>query len=278
MKGKYRGSEVEWDVDVTDVDSSRVSIPALWAREVIRSLEDAGHGATGKGTRQAARKARLIRERVVEVSKKYGVLSRFTSYVGVEKRPEKDRVKGELVLRKVPALVTVGWHGFGSVVGTTLAFAGPDSGVDYMLAPTMCFGGPRLSRDVRRERRASAAGRDTGADLVMDILALQQPGGGLRLGAALAAKIGVTLGDVEAIAKRMRIAGRADRFLIASTALLLAVLVERFADMRRVWAGPVHKTRKWFDDLVEEKHPTIDGEPLDAWMQRFVAANVTIER
>ncbi len=56
----------------------------------------------------------MIKDMIVSLSKKYRVLSSLTSYVAVETRKEKDKAKGEIVLRKVPVMVTMGWHGLGS--------------------------------------------------------------------------------------------------------------------------------------------------------------------
>ncbi|MGD8628075.1 MAG: VIT and VWA domain-containing protein, partial [bacterium] len=115
IKARVNGKSRKWDIDIIDVESPDLPIPALWARERIRDLEGSGGEAAERGSRQTGRKARMIREMIISLSEKYGVLSSLTSYIAIEKRKEKDKATGEIVLRKVPVLVTTGWHGMGSV-------------------------------------------------------------------------------------------------------------------------------------------------------------------
>ena len=90
-------------------------LPLLWARERIRDLEE-GEAAPGKaGSRQLRRnKEKEWKENLLNLSRMYGLVSRFSSYVALEERTEKDKSTGELVLRKVPVAVAVGWHGAGA--------------------------------------------------------------------------------------------------------------------------------------------------------------------
>lgn len=118
VKAEVNGVKKVWEVEVVDAGGESLPIPLLWARERIRDLEE-GHGV--KGSRQAGRKKAANAREVIDLSKKYGILSQSTSYVAVQELEEKDRFTGEVVLRKVPTLVTVGWHGIGNVPGAARA-------------------------------------------------------------------------------------------------------------------------------------------------------------
>ena len=114
VKGKVNGKERNWRVEVVETDHESLPLPLLWARERIMDLEESGDE---RGSRQVDRKKSKQQQAVLEISKRYGILSQSTSYVAVEERDEKDKTRGEVVLRKVPVLVTVGWHGAGSLFG-----------------------------------------------------------------------------------------------------------------------------------------------------------------
>ena len=297
VKGRHNGAAVEWDVDITDIKSSDISIPTLWAREAIRSLEGADCGPAARGSRQTARKARLIQDRVVDISRTYGVVSRFTSYVGVEKRKKKDRARGELALRKVPALVTVGWHGYGS-----LGLPGGTGGMhrvnalypDYSMnapadAEAISGAQPRMAymelgahdtsaRSGRaRKRTAASAREEKKTDLLMDILSHQEAGGGLTLDAKLARAMGLKITDIKKIAGRMDVEGEVDGLLLVSTALLLATLSEHFADSMNVWSNTLQKTSVWFDEARKKNNPSIAGAPVWKWAITYVRKNVKIK-
>ncbi len=300
VKAKHNGAAVEWNVDITDIDSRGVSIPTLWAREAIRSLEGEECGGGVRGSRQSARKARLIEDRVAAISKTYGVVSRFTSYVGVEKRKKKERARGELALRKVPALVTAGWHGYGRVDMARLAapvppvhYLAPDSSTEVRQNLLAARDMPRIagyarpagldrsgvSRGIRRKRKQpfARAREDKKTDLLMDILARQEAQGGLRLDAGLARSLGLKMAGVKKTATETEVRGTVDKFLLVSTALLLATLSQHYGDMMDIWSKTLQKTSAWFDQVREKNSPSIAGENIWKWAVEYVRKNVKIK-
>ncbi|MFU8858611.1 MAG: VIT domain-containing protein, partial [Deferrisomatales bacterium] len=98
VSGTLGGERREWVVPVKPWDGARAAVPQLWAREAIRDLEEGGSG----GSRQAERRTDALRGRLLELSRRYGVVCRETSFVVVEEREETDRTTGEAVLRRVP--------------------------------------------------------------------------------------------------------------------------------------------------------------------------------
>jgi Ca-activated chloride channel family protein len=110
------------------VDLERVAaggaVPLLWARETIRDLEDGQESRPGSRQSRPEKDGRR-RERVIELSRRYGILSSETSFVGVEERDEADRTKDPAELRKVPIALTAGWGGRGSVMPQFVSAALP---------------------------------------------------------------------------------------------------------------------------------------------------------
>ena len=111
LRGTAAAGPVEWAATVAAAGEAG-AIPQLWARERIRDLE-AGFGVAA-GSRQQ-RGAKPGKRALVALSKEYGVLCSETSFVAVEERPEAERTAGEVELRRVPVMVTAGWHGIGRV-------------------------------------------------------------------------------------------------------------------------------------------------------------------
>ncbi len=115
ITGIFNGKNVSWSLPVSVAggqDGFAGFIPQLWAREKIREIE--GGFLQAKGSQQAERKTGRTDELVISISKKYGVISSKTSFVSVEERSEAEKTKGEVTLKKIPTLVTYGWHGFGA--------------------------------------------------------------------------------------------------------------------------------------------------------------------
>lgn len=78
-------------------------VARLWAGERIRDLESA---------RLEGRRAEAMRERLVKLAVEYGVVSRFTSFVLVEKRTGARRSSQQPETRVVPVHVPAGWAMF----------------------------------------------------------------------------------------------------------------------------------------------------------------------
>lgn len=48
---------------------------------------------------------------MISIARTYGLLCRETDFVAVEERAEGAKTLGEVLVRKVPSLITAGWHG-----------------------------------------------------------------------------------------------------------------------------------------------------------------------
>ncbi|MCX7031190.1 MAG: VIT and VWA domain-containing protein, partial [Spirochaetes bacterium] len=247
---------VAWTIPVVDAGEGRLPIPTLWARERIRDLEESKESLGSRGSRQARSKSTDWKDEVIAISRQYGVLSESTSYVAVEEREEKDKSTGELVLRKVPSLVMVGWHGVGSVFGNQMAqmLAGP--------VPSMQVAGHRRtapapmmsayvtsmkeSVDVLKGAFSVAPAHpiekaDTRTDLLMALLSLQRADAGFDLDQATAKMLGFGLSLLEAAVSQLP-GDAAENRRILSTAIVLAVLEQHFAAERSMWSAVTRKS------------------------------------
>jgi hypothetical protein len=110
---------VAFDIELDPAHAvSGRTVTALAARARIRELEESADWTTARGSRQRERAASANRNEIITLSVRYGLMSRETSYVAMERRDVP--VLGEVKLRRVPIALTTGW---GSV---TEAF-GPDA-------------------------------------------------------------------------------------------------------------------------------------------------------
>ena len=92
-------------LDPGDATTGR-TIATLAARERIRELEEAPEWAKARGSRQT-RGASATTKEIVALSIRYGLMSRETSFVAIERRDTP--VVGDVQLRRVPIALTSGW-------------------------------------------------------------------------------------------------------------------------------------------------------------------------
>jgi hypothetical protein len=99
-------------LDPSAVSSGSV-VSTLWARRAIRDLEEGcSRLHAPRGSRQERASVGLgerVKAEIVRLGTGYGLMSRHTSYVAVEER--ETPVEGEVQLRKVPVMISTGWHG-----------------------------------------------------------------------------------------------------------------------------------------------------------------------
>jgi hypothetical protein len=92
-------------------DASRVvggrTVATLAARARIRELEEGPEWTGARGSRQRERKTTSASREIVELSIRYGLMSRETSFVAIERR--ETPVLGDMQLRRIPIALTSGW-------------------------------------------------------------------------------------------------------------------------------------------------------------------------
>jgi Ca-activated chloride channel family protein len=307
--GLVEGREWSWELPVVELPPEGLPAPVLWARERIRDLEESGEALSGRGSRRDRRRREGWMEEVVRISREYGVLSRLTSFVAIEEREEKDRTTGETVLRKVPALVTFGWHGGegrapGATVGVppAVSFAPRRTASRHDVNMSLVAGArsgrlpasmslaagvqssPPAAPPPPRWREAPGAEPPPAArppasdrtDLLLDLLALQRAGGGFDLPPQAAGRLGIDRASLEEAARAIEGVGEADRLLLLSTALVLQILAMHFAAERPTWFAVAAKSRAWLASILAGRAPRIRGRDLAAWVEERVRAEVRL--
>jgi Ca-activated chloride channel family protein len=87
-----------WPVRVREAIDAADLLPTLWARSMIRSIEE-DDGVQASISRQSASAERA---KLIDISKRYNLLCSLTSFVAVEHRSLEDRNEGRPALRRVP--------------------------------------------------------------------------------------------------------------------------------------------------------------------------------
>lgn len=257
----------EIPLDSAPVVDGRAIAP-LAARARIRELEEGYEWLTSRGSRQRDRKQGGVRDEIVALSTRYGVISRETSFVAIERR--ETPVQGDVQLRRVPVALTSGWGAleerssvaYAPIQDAVWMSAACDSveGELYSLeADPPDTGGPSPSRSYLSHAlspgwsvgaavppRSRTAAPSTGMDA---LVALQAADGSWDLDAAFAAAIGRPLVELEAaLGGAAEVPGEARRAW--ATALALAWLETRAAEAAGEWRMLGAKARRWLDQTA----------------------------
>jgi Ca-activated chloride channel homolog len=280
VKGLAGKEELVWDVEMVEACSEKNFIPILWAGERIRDLEESCGEMSG--SRQRERKSQVWKDAVIDLSREFNLLSKYTSFVAVEEREEKDRTTDELVLRKVPAQLTTGWHGLRNNMPQFSArrvakSASPfwfSKSVDYM-ADEVCES-CELPVFSRRAIKAGVSDEKDKFSLVLTILAAQTAEGGLLLNKEISEAIGVNEREIRQYARDLKINLPVDPYLLLSTAILIAVLETHFTDQTNLWKGPIKKSQDWLTQIFMKGSPKIYDKALSAWTEEFVKDRIRL--
>ncbi len=273
----------KWGIDLETLNGETMPLSKLWAREKIRDLEE-GSGLL-EGTQQRLRIDGTRQKMVAGISRQYGVISRSTSFVGIEKNADTENKSSDTVLRIVPTSVTHGWHGRGSqplfmrrsVVQYSFA-TDSESQVSEQVADAVSYlqRHPVSSRTLFMPFRKAAEGirnvlsQRSKRDSLLDILSQQNLAGGFNMNRRICDILQISDSKLHSIADHMQVKSGADRLEALTTAVILAFLELKFADRRDEWEAVVSKSRSYLDDQIRRLNPTIDGEPLIDWTRKFI--------
>ncbi len=128
------------------------TVATLAARARIRELEESPEWTSARGSRQRERKATGASREIVELSIRYGLVSRETSFVAIERR--ETPVLGGMQLRRVPIALTSGWGDLERDSRRRLSGAAIDASAAYLVAPTSAPGPNDAGDDDDYARRA----------------------------------------------------------------------------------------------------------------------------
>jgi hypothetical protein len=289
-------------IDAADVRSGR-TVVALAARTRIRELEESPAWTRTRGSRQSDRKKSSVTAEIVALSTRYGLISRETSFVAIERRDTP--VEGEIQLRRVPIALASGWGGLeiGNAApppAATPSFLRVSASADLMSLedtfddmPSSQLSSADPSERYTARARASAGsaiargfgrffpGRakppaplvDAGADALRTrmyrLVNLQRADGSWELTDEHADAIGRELRDVKSALANVTGDAEENHAKAWATALALAWLRRDASDLEAEWKMLASKGEQW---LATHAVRPIDGPE---WIQRaraFLAA------
>jgi hypothetical protein len=239
------------------------SVATLAARARIRELEEGGEWLASRGSLQQERKHNSVRREIIELSVRYSLISRETSFVAVERR--ETPVTGDIQLRRVPIVLTDGWGGVKrQFVGVMPAALAPrtsrltldgDDTASFVFgraqqpqeraskSGSRVFDSLRLPRALRGGRRQDVA-TPTGMHA---LVALQRADGSWELTSDLADILGRRFSDIKVALDG---ATGADIRRAWATALAMAWLHLHAADLEDQWRLLGRKARRWLEDVA----------------------------
>lgn len=275
VKGIKGNKEQIWDIEMVKEESGGTSIPVLWARERIRDLEDLPWGLMDSGSRQEERKSKKRKEMVINLSKGYKLLSKYTSYVAIEERKEKDKTTGNVVLRRIPALLTTGWHGGGSVSGFfSLRTPSASSAAQFSISEDADFRESYFCLKTNDAHLVSAPREKI--NTVLTILSVQRAEGGFLFDHQVAEALGIDEIEIKEYARDLTADLLVDSFLLLSTAILILILETYFEDQSSLWRGSIKKSQDWLDQFLKQAHPMIYGQDLSSWVEWYVKDQIQL--
>ena len=273
----------KWNIDLEEVNDRDMPVSKLWARQKIREIEESGGMA--EGTRQYRRSEGKKQKTAADISLRYGLISRSTSFIGIEKKPDTEDAATDMALRVVPACVTDGWHGLRDIPAY-LRKSMPRYSIKQMHESDVCEAEvDAIHTSIRYQRSGNvlsepfsrvvqvvrnALSRTRKKDPLMDILSRQRPGGGFDADSAIAGILKISLSTLRNIAGGMNLKNHPDRLVIMVTAIVLEVLEVHFGSRRDEWDGIVLKSRIWLQEQVDDLKPEMAGEPLLEWARKCV--------
>ncbi len=290
ISGQIDSSSHDWTLPVVNVDASNISVPLLWARERIRDLEEGTSHEHTKGSKQEGRKEPDTRKRILDISKTYGIISREASFIAVETRADNDKANDEIVLKRIPVTLTKGWGGVkknsvasrGSHAPRTMTLHSPkrseiapkpnraQQAFSQALEVAQNFEPlSMLKKRVKGQTRDSKKPIITPEDKVLAILALQRPAGGFDISSDVVNILGISMSKLQMISKAMQISGEGDKDILLNTALMLALLKNKFAAEQELWATVVRKSEDWLRSEVSRLSPTYQEIPLEEWAATY---------
>lgn len=284
VKGRIGEREQEWPVPIVLLDASG-AIPVLWAREAIRDLEEDSNGVSVRGSLQPKRKEGVTQKKVVGLSYEFGILSKLTSFIAVEIRPEERKCLDAAELRKVPVMFTKDWHGINSIVSsyhintcmqthTPIAKFSVDEG-DLDANIEIILSEHKEHKYLDEEILLSAPCAITNVDdsqdnLLFKILSLQRAIGGFALDEDTASRLGISIDTLEKQAKTMGNGLTYDTLILLETILIFEVLKTYYSDQEDIWRGVVCKSERWLASELQDKEMLAAGQSLNSIVQKLL--------
>jgi hypothetical protein len=251
-----------WDLTPVGMDTGDDWVlPVMMAREAIRELEDQCYSSRSPGAGDLI----PLKERILSLSKQYGILSSITSFLVVAERPE--ALAGEIAMRRVPVALTRGWGGWDSPV---LFQSMPDI-LCNMRAPDAMSGPPPFLRSPSTQYSLRDTAPSKSPDLreqaYRQLIQLQEAEGWWPLEGWLAQQAGVSLRTLESVAQKMSLSEKFARQVVA-TLTALYLLEIKFNEWESEWHLSAAKAERWLGGMKISLLPP--RAPFHSWLNQVL--------
>jgi len=265
LSGKLEGKEIAWSVPVSFEGNGEV-IPTLWARNHIRDLESGIE--LRSGSRQTHRKAASLKKALVEIGKRFHLVSSETSFVAVETRTDSENTTEQAIYRRVPIQLTKGWHGVEALASIGAAMA-------YSFAPGLNMLSLRRSSSyddvseykISLEENVESQSkklRATEEPWVYELLRMQGVAGCFDLSRVLAKFVKTSFKILRNLASQIEGVEKGIQEKVLATSLMLLVLERKGVEFRDQWGRADMKARKWLEDNAKDAR--LFGKPIMEWL------------
>jgi Ca-activated chloride channel family protein len=217
-------------------------IPLLWAREVIRELDDE---TSPRGSAQHRPEADARRRnRLVELGMRYGLMSSATSYVAVEERAPSDQTQSPAELRRIPVALSTGWGGTQGPAAKGAVSRGGIRSILFGSAPRAAaapafFKRRKASAANAPEHEAQSGASPATPDPLYELLMTQSAAGSFAKSAVFMA----WLAPAAAARLAQALATQDERLVV--TAVVVLLLERQQPDRQSEWRPAVNKANAW---------------------------------
>ena len=300
VSGMLDDKLLNFEIPVICLGEVESPIPQLWAREAIKELESGM--VMQPGSAQTRRKEKSVNDKVIEISKEFGVISRLASFVSVEERSEEEKTKGAAILKKIPVMLTKDWHGLKAGVGAPAPLMSTyDSAL--ISSNNICEGEPpfannevSLNKKVTPDSfRSNSSGQHLRAkafsvnnkkvilsndreELLLEILSLQKPSGGFEISEEILKALGIDYNNLKETAKKI-IGSSFDNkftpFQFLYSLVILEVLKSKFSDKKDSWEAITGKTENWLNEQNMKYKPLIGNQGIPEFIKKNVLPNLS---
>lgn len=231
-------------------------LPVMMAREAIRDLEDQCYSSRSPGAGDLI----PLKERILSLSKKYGILSSLTSFLVVAEKPE--TMAQEIAMRRVPVALTRGWGGLDLEVSCR-----------PMLSPCMVFdnaapfGVGEASIHYSLKEHAIPKVPDMREQAYRQLIQRQEAEGWWPLDGWLAQEAGESVEILESMAQEMRLLEKFARQVVA-TLTALHLLHTKFQEWESEWHLSAAKAERWLEGMKISLLPP--RTPFHSWLNQVL--------
>ena len=243
LKVAWPGREPQWwELTPTPLATrDNEVLPVMLAREALRELED---HYLAYGWQPQTKGAGDLKQRILELSKQYGILSSLTSFLVVAERP--GAAEAEVAVRRIPVALTRGWGGIHQVVYHSMKrpFFSPHKTRRMISRACLDLGLPESPASHRYLSKALSLILGPEEKDFRRLIQEQSAQGWWPLTPWLAQQVGLTVKELKEIAKQLNFPQKTAQKIVA-TVTALYLLETSFQQWREEWRLSAAKAERW---------------------------------